>query len=532
MSDIENELRELLDEDAARAPLPGLPPRPLLRRTRRRQAVLVAASAVMVAAVGVGSIAGLQALLGKPAKIVPAQGPERTTTLVGVTITTPQSWALADLWPLSLGIATSSQLGAGAGTNGQVDQTGPTPIAVPTPTPIAVPTGLPIFQVSNYDAGLVPACGAGTAVASDGTFLYVALDVDQMQGVTRGPRPQDWPVALGDTPTDGPCGSGLYARWQTRDIPYFAFAAFGSDVSATDRDELLGAFDGMSMTSVRLVDAGHPGLSGPGYVVASGVAGPDPWNLLVSPSSDGGGVPVISLEVAGSSSDWQVGNMTDIVVPDPKDLQAEEHIQGDTLFEWGAVSRTADQVEVRLDGGETFPGEIAAIPPSMGADFSAFVVAMPNTTSGTVVALDANGGEIASQDFVWDTSPGGVCLAMEPPAPTDKPPGDTWNTMEAEAALRNALAAAKTFYADCGSYSGFGPDIAVAIEPALAYNTSSTATPGVISIRDVSTTTVLLVTATADGRPFCIADDTAAGLTTYGTVDAQAVAECSNPSWP
>ncbi len=525
MSDIENELRELLDEDVSRAPLPGRPSRPLLRRTRRRQVGLVAASAVTVAAVVVGSIAGLQALLGKPAKIVPAQGPERTTTLVGVTITTPQSWPLADLWPLSLSIATYSDSFASVGSGGAADQTGS--------SPIPVPTGLPVFQVANYDAGLVAACGTGASVPPDGALLYVALDPDQMQGLTKGPRPPDWPVALGDAPTDGPCGSGLYARWQSGDIPYFAFATFGSEVSATDRDQLLGAFDGMSMTSVRLVDAGHPGLPGPGYVVASGVAGPDPWNLLVSPSSDGGRVPVISLEVAGSSSDWQVGNMTDIVVPDPKGLQAKASIQGNTLFEWGAVSSSVDRVEVRLDGGERFPGEIVAIPSSMGADFSAFVVAMPNAKSGMMVALDANGSEITSARFVWDTSPGGVCLAMEPPAPTDKPPGDTWNTMEAEAALRNALAAAKTFYADCQEYSLFSPDIATAIEPSLAYNSSSTATsPGVISIRDVSATTVLFVTATADGRPFCIADDTAVGLTTYGTIDARTVAECSDTSWP
>lgn len=100
----------------------------------------------------------------------------------------------------------------------------------------------------------------------------------------------------------------------------------------------------------------------------------------------------------------------------------------------------------------------------------------------------------------------------------------------AQANLRNALVAAKTLSIDASTYATINPETADQIEPSLTYDTSAAASVGVISIRDVSATTVLLVTKSDSGTVFCIADNSYGG-TTYGTVDAQAVAECADLSW-
>lgn len=102
---------------------------------------------------------------------------------------------------------------------------------------------------------------------------------------------------------------------------------------------------------------------------------------------------------------------------------------------------------------------------------------------------------------------------------------------QAQSDLRNALVAAKTLYIDASTYAQISPETAAQIEPSLTYDTSATASVGVVSIRDVSATTVLLVTKSDAGTVFCIADNAYSG-TTYGTVDAQAVTECPDPLWP
>jgi hypothetical protein len=66
----------------------------------------------------------------------------------------------------------------------------------------------------------------------------------------------------------------------------------------------------------------------------------------------------------------------------------------------------------------------------------------------------------------------------------------------------------------------------------MVFNTSATAVSGEISIRDVSQNTILLVGETSAGTIWCIAQDHAADTTTYGTADAQTIADCSDRSWP
>lgn len=101
----------------------------------------------------------------------------------------------------------------------------------------------------------------------------------------------------------------------------------------------------------------------------------------------------------------------------------------------------------------------------------------------------------------------------------------------AQTQLRYAIATAKTFYTDGDTYVGLTPETAAEIEPSVAFNTTPDAKEGEVSIRDVSAQTVLLVTRASNGDVFCLADDAQAG-TTYGTTDAQTMAECSLDSWP
>ena len=138
------------------------------------------------------------------------------------------------------------------------------------------------------------------------------------------------------------------------------------------------------------------------------------------------------------------------------------------------------------------------------------LVDQPSATAappGRIVQLAADGSQLSSQPI------GLVGLGSSSGA-------------LAKRDLRNALVAALTHYTDGATYEGFTPAVAESIEPSLTYNTSSTAISGEVSIRDVSASTVLLVTAAHDGSVWCIADDQTSGTTTYGTVDAQTTAEC------
>src|ERR1051326_1718183 len=97
----------------------------------------------------------------------------------------------------------------------------------------------------------------------------------------------------------------------------------------------------------------------------------------------------------------------------------------------------------------------------------------------------------------------------------------------AESNLRNAIAAAKTFFTDQDVYTGFdGAGVAAGIEPSLTWNTS--APPSLVnqvSIRDVTAAHLVLATKSASGTFFCLADDSTTG-TTYGKVDAATAAAC------
>ena len=97
----------------------------------------------------------------------------------------------------------------------------------------------------------------------------------------------------------------------------------------------------------------------------------------------------------------------------------------------------------------------------------------------------------------------------------------------AQSDLRNAIAAAKTYFTDGDVYTGFDASgEAAAIEPSLSWvTTSAAATQGEVTINQATDTVVEMSTLSASGQVFCILDDTSgAPGTTFGNVDGDAVA--------
>jgi hypothetical protein len=100
---------------------------------------------------------------------------------------------------------------------------------------------------------------------------------------------------------------------------------------------------------------------------------------------------------------------------------------------------------------------------------------------------------------------------------------DRAKDVAAEATLETAIRSASAYFAENGTYQGFGPSSASTWDPAVR-STSGPATPGVVSVRGVTATSVVMVTST--GSSFLCAAQSG-GVTTYGRVDASTAAACT-----
>jgi len=96
---------------------------------------------------------------------------------------------------------------------------------------------------------------------------------------------------------------------------------------------------------------------------------------------------------------------------------------------------------------------------------------------------------------------------------------------KAQSDLRNALVAAKVHLTDSHTYRGFTPLAANKLEPSLPFNSALRARVGQVSIRVATKTAILLVTRSASGKVFCIAQR-AGGEIAYGRRDARTLAAC------
>ena len=102
----------------------------------------------------------------------------------------------------------------------------------------------------------------------------------------------------------------------------------------------------------------------------------------------------------------------------------------------------------------------------------------------------------------------------------------------AQSNLRNALAAAKTFFTDGQTYVGFdAAGVATGIEPSITWVLADApATQNTVTLNTVSATTIEMSTLSASGTAYCVKDVSTGPGTTLGNVDATGATNCAG-SW-
>ena len=406
-TDIENELRELFREKAGEAPLaaPSTPvaaPQRVLRRGRRRQIATVVGAAAVVALLVVGSVAGVQGLLGRGAEPLPVGHYsvfQRTATVEAFTLTSPSDWYLVNEWPLSLQIAvegTSGSAGfecqAPAAGSGDVQECQDVPSKA-TLSPLALPHGLPMIQLTNVDLGLeANACRDG--VTGDGAILYVAYDAERALAGISDPSIPPFPSGDGLPPEgDGPCGPGRYAHFTVNGEPFFAWIGLGSDVSAGDRETVETAYEQMSAIPDWTLEP--PAQATPAYVLAGGrLESGGTWRLDLRP---GDRSPELFLDPIDPLPGIEAGHGQDTVVPAVPIESCCPSDDGLLDVTFGFVRRDATGVELQSRStGEAIAGTIVPIPPSLATiDADVFFIEGTGGLDGSVVALgiDATASE-------------------------------------------------------------------------------------------------------------------------------------------
>ena len=99
----------------------------------------------------------------------------------------------------------------------------------------------------------------------------------------------------------------------------------------------------------------------------------------------------------------------------------------------------------------------------------------------------------------------------------------------AQSNLRNAIAAAKTFYTDGETYDGFeAVGVAVGIEPSLTWALADgVAVVNTVTINETTATLIEMSSRSASGAFFCIRDASTGPGTTLGNVDATGATACT-----
>ena len=100
----------------------------------------------------------------------------------------------------------------------------------------------------------------------------------------------------------------------------------------------------------------------------------------------------------------------------------------------------------------------------------------------------------------------------------------------AQSDLRNALTAAKAFFTDGDTYTGFDAAEGQAIEPSLTWVDGGAASQNTVHVKLVSATEVVLATLSASTQAFCIADSSTLG-TNRGDEDVATFAACGPDDW-
>lgn len=359
MNDLEHDLRELFERRATDVDVPGLAPKPVLQRGRRRQVgtIVTGVLACLVAA-GVAAAAIGQA---RHPNVIPGEGnglPARTTSIGGVPVTAPAGWTLVDDWPLVAVLGTSRQTcsftatGAAVAANGSPVEGSPSPVEGSatgnsgstsgqscTQESTSLDTSLPFFQLANFSVPLTQTLcksdlDGAVNVPDDGVAVYVGLFP---AGTSRG--------TLGSS-----CASADVFQYGqmpgTSGAVLAAVAIEGRSASESDRtvaEDYVHGFEPGSVTLPRPTEG-----TGPGYVLASGSGAGTAWRLeagITSLGASNDSAHVGAIMVATDSTGTAARTV---------DLPTQQHIADDYVDLGGGSgvqfgTATADVIGINVD---------------------------------------------------------------------------------------------------------------------------------------------------------------------------------------
>jgi len=97
------------------------------------------------------------------------------------------------------------------------------------------------------------------------------------------------------------------------------------------------------------------------------------------------------------------------------------------------------------------------------------------------------------------------------------------NDLQAQSMLNEAIRVAQVYYAENGTFDGFGPDAAAAYDPSIVY-TQGTVTTDMVTMYVSSTTVVLVTLVELNGGYLCAA--AMGDIVTFGRTNATMPADC------
>lgn len=95
--------------------------------------------------------------------------------------------------------------------------------------------------------------------------------------------------------------------------------------------------------------------------------------------------------------------------------------------------------------------------------------------------------------------------------------------VEAQSMMNEAIRVAQVYFAEHGTYDGFGPDAAAEIDPSIIF-TEGVAGPRMVGIVVTPTTVVLVTEVEGDGGPMCAA--AVGDVVTFGRTNATTPDDC------
>jgi hypothetical protein len=374
MTDLEDRIRQALDDEARSAP-PPLEAGPAIDRARRRQARSVAGG--VLGALAVIAVAVLAVRAVGPGRGTPAADPGSTvtTTVNGISITHPDGWYVVD--PDDLGF------------NGT---TAPGP---PPPLPRLV------LAVTPTDQGVLFGCPGARGLPGPPAFL---MTVQEEPLALTGNATAAWPVPLeplsiesagGDPVESGEAGcypdwEFLRAGWTAAGRTFEARVGFSPVVTEEDRAALLAAYESLTFEPEE--------VSAASVVLATGTAGGETWELVAERQADG-----LGLSLNGETGGAGGGGFD----PASSELFMLEAVFGigeeAQRVVFGAVPVGTTQVNVRdLDAEGVY--EVLDVPEEIDDELDAFVFTTYAEAELQVIALDGS-GEILAMGTVGPRDP-------------------------------------------------------------------------------------------------------------------------------